>query len=61
MKRVSIPTPAAGLNVRLDPRVARTRELLQDALLALARERDLDEISVADIAAGTAWSPSSHP
>ena len=34
----------------MDPRIARTRGLLQDALLALARERDLDEIAVADIA-----------
>lgn len=34
----------------MDPRIARTRTLLQDALLALARERDLDEISIADIA-----------
>jgi AcrR family transcriptional regulator len=35
---------------RLDPRVQRTRTLLQDALLSLARERTLDEISVADVA-----------
>ncbi|MBO3085135.1 TetR/AcrR family transcriptional regulator [Cellulomonas fengjieae] len=35
---------------RVDPRVLRTRRLLQDALLALARERSLDEISVADVA-----------
>ncbi|MET0787608.1 MAG: TetR/AcrR family transcriptional regulator [Cellulomonas sp.] len=35
---------------RVDPRVVRTRRLLQDALLSLARERDLDEISVADVA-----------
>jgi len=35
---------------RVDPRVQRTRRLLQDALLTLARERSLDEISVADIA-----------
>ncbi|SDD48078.1 transcriptional regulator, TetR family [Sanguibacter gelidistatuariae] len=34
----------------MDPRIARTRTLLQDALLSLARERDLDEIAVADIA-----------
>lgn len=34
----------------MDPRIARTRGLLQDALLSLARERDLDEIAVADIA-----------
>lgn len=34
----------------MDPRIARTRTLLQDALLSLARERDLDDISVADIA-----------
>lgn len=34
----------------MDPRIARTRALLQDALLALARERDLDEIAIGDIA-----------
>lgn len=34
----------------MDPRIARTRTLLRDALLSLARERDLDEISIADIA-----------
>lgn len=32
-----------------DPRVARTRQSLQEALLALARERALDEITVADL------------
>jgi len=35
---------------RVDPRVLRTRRLLQDALLALARERTFDAISVADVA-----------
>ncbi|HSV91698.1 MAG TPA: TetR/AcrR family transcriptional regulator C-terminal domain-containing protein [Desulfobacterales bacterium] len=35
---------------RLDPRVARTRRLLQDALMHLARARHLDDISIADIA-----------
>lgn len=35
---------------RTDPRIARTRRLLHDALLSLARERDLDTIAVADIA-----------
>lgn len=34
----------------MDPRVARTRESLQHALFALARERPLDDITVADIA-----------
>ncbi|MEJ5868522.1 TetR/AcrR family transcriptional regulator [Pseudokineococcus sp. 5B2Z-1] len=34
----------------MDPRVARTRQGLQEALLALARERPLDEITVADVA-----------
>lgn len=34
----------------MDPRITRTRTLLQDALLSLARERDLDEIAIADIA-----------
>lgn len=40
----------ASTATRTDPRIARTRRLLHDALLALARERDLDTISVADIA-----------
>ncbi len=35
----------------MDPRVARTRTSLQDALLGLARERPLDEITVADVTA----------
>lgn len=35
---------------RVDPRVARTRSRLQEALLALARERPLESISVADVA-----------
>jgi AcrR family transcriptional regulator len=34
----------------MDPRIARTRRSLQQALLELARERELDAISVADIA-----------
>ncbi|WP_022900320.1 TetR/AcrR family transcriptional regulator [Humibacter albus] len=34
----------------MDVRIARTRASLQDALLQLARERSLDEITVADIA-----------
>jgi len=34
----------------LDPRIARTRRLLQAALLELTRERPLDEITVADVA-----------
>ena len=33
-----------------DPRITRTRRLLQSALLQLARERPLDAITVADIA-----------
>lgn len=33
----------------MDPRVLRTRRLLQDALLALARERPFVEITVADV------------
>jgi AcrR family transcriptional regulator len=35
---------------RLDPRVKRTRQLLQDALLALMAELDLSSITVQDIA-----------
>lgn len=34
----------------LDPRIARTRRSLREALFALTRERSLDEISVSDIA-----------
>jgi AcrR family transcriptional regulator len=34
----------------MDPRIARTRRSLQHALFELARERGLDDISVADIA-----------
>ena len=42
--------PAPHPGARTDPRIARTRRLLHDALLSLARERDLDTIAVADIA-----------
>ncbi|MBN9153709.1 MAG: TetR/AcrR family transcriptional regulator [Microbacterium sp.] len=34
----------------MDPRVARTRRSLQEALLALARERSLDDLTIGDIA-----------
>jgi len=34
----------------MDPRIARTRRSLQEALFELARERPLDDITVADIA-----------
>src|SRR5690625_7649363 len=34
----------------MDPRIARTHQALREALMALARERDVDEISVAEIA-----------
>lgn len=34
----------------MDPRIARTRRSLRDALFSLARERALDEISISDIA-----------
>jgi AcrR family transcriptional regulator len=33
----------------MDPRVARTRRSLQESLLALARQRSLDDITIADI------------
>lgn len=39
-----------GMLEGMDPRIARTRQSLQQALLALAREQPLDAISVADIA-----------
>jgi AcrR family transcriptional regulator len=35
---------------RVDPRVLRTRALLQDALLGLAQEKPFSEITVADVA-----------
>lgn len=38
------------MSTQADPRVVRTRRLLQDALLELAREKSLDEITIADIA-----------
>jgi AcrR family transcriptional regulator len=38
-----------GGRARLDPRVLRTRRLLQDALLALAQEKAFAEITVADV------------
>jgi AcrR family transcriptional regulator len=44
------PGRAPGASGRVDPRVERTRALLQDALLRLARSRPLDDISIADIA-----------
>jgi AcrR family transcriptional regulator len=34
----------------LDPRVRRTRKMLQDALARLLRDKDFDEISIGDIA-----------
>jgi len=34
----------------MDPRIARTHQALREALMELARERDVDEISVAEIA-----------
>jgi len=34
----------------VDPRIAKTRQRLQDALFELARERSIDEVSVGDIA-----------
>lgn len=40
---------SAGVE-RVDPRVARTRRLLQEALMDLAKSRPLDDISIADIA-----------
>jgi AcrR family transcriptional regulator len=42
--------PATGRIVRMDPRIARTRRSLQEALFELARERPLDDITVGDIA-----------
>lgn len=36
-------------DARVDPRIARTRRSLQQALLELARTRDLDAVTIADI------------
>lgn len=44
------PSPDGCEDRSVDPRIARTRRSLQEALFELARERGLDEISVADIA-----------
>ena len=41
---------ARSMPMALDPRIARTRRSLREALFALTRERSLDEISVSDIA-----------
>ena len=48
--RVSTGATGATGEPRVDPRVLRTRVLLQEALLDLSRERGPDAISVADIA-----------
>lgn len=37
-------------NQQMDPRAVRTRKQLQDALMALTRERTYDDITIADIA-----------
>ena len=42
--------PACPEATRVDPRVRRTRKLLENALRDLMRERSFDEISVGDIA-----------
>lgn len=39
-----------GTILPMDPRIARTRRSLREALFALTRERGLDDISVSDIA-----------
>lgn len=43
----------------VDPRALRTRSRLQEALLALARERPLDEVTIGDIATRAAVNRSS--
>jgi AcrR family transcriptional regulator len=40
---------AAGCNEALDPRIRRTRELLQQALAKLLEQKDFEKISVQDI------------
>jgi len=58
MRRLLLILAAMGTGVgvaeepRLDPRARRTRLQLQQSLLDLARERDLDAISISEIAAG---------
>lgn len=39
-----------GAEDQLDPRVRRTRKMLQDALAKLLKEKDFDKISIGDIA-----------
>lgn len=48
--RIATMTATTRASARRDPRVERTRALLQEALLRLARERPLDDISIGDIA-----------
>jgi AcrR family transcriptional regulator len=46
---IQIDAPSSGCNEVLDPRIRRTRELLQQALATLLETRDFDRISVQDI------------
>ncbi|MEV0677781.1 TetR/AcrR family transcriptional regulator [Actinosynnema sp. NPDC050436] len=43
-------SPAVEVGERVDPRVRRTRNLLRAAVLELASERDVESITIADIA-----------
>jgi AcrR family transcriptional regulator len=42
--------PAGEQDQKLDPRIRRTRKMLQDALASLLKEKDFDKISIGDIA-----------
>jgi AcrR family transcriptional regulator len=39
-----------SIEKKMDPRVKRTRQLLKDALVSLIRERELDKLTIQDIA-----------
>lgn len=45
-----MPSPADEQNKELDPRIRRTRKMLQDALAKLLKEKDFEKISIGDIA-----------
>ncbi|WP_336324121.1 TetR/AcrR family transcriptional regulator [Streptomyces lavendofoliae] len=47
---MSKKTPAVEAGRRVDPRVRRTRALLRSAALELAAERDVESLTIADIA-----------
>ena len=44
------PSSTHDLDQKLDPRIRRTRKMLQDALASLLKVKDFDKISIGDIA-----------